>query len=122
MTRTEVDNVRVVRIDRKALAEATPVLVAAHAKWHWDDIPARASVLRSQDGRRPETVHSNCGVNDLRIPGVGSQALHSEIVSLGHPVLQRNPALLTLLIAINSSDVRSQVRKTRLDRAEYDIR
>src|SRR5882724_4085977 len=118
---TEVDNVRVVRINRKALAEATSVLVATHAEWHGEDIPGRASVVGSQDGRRPGTVHSNCGVNDLRIAGVGSHALHSEVISLGHTVLQRNPALLTLLITINPPDVRAQVRETRLDRAEYDI-
>jgi hypothetical protein len=38
-------NVRVVRIDRKALAEATSVLVATHAEWHGEDIPGRAQVV-----------------------------------------------------------------------------
>ena len=50
--------------------------------------------------------------------GVGSHALHTEVISLGHSVLQRNPALLTLVITINPPNVRTQVCKSGLDRAE----
>lgn len=109
MTRPEEQGARVIWIDRKAFAQASSILVAAHAERHGDYGPGRSTIAAAQDRGGLVRIHPGRKIDDIGIARVGGEALDSEVIALPQRVLQRDPALLLCVPAIGAPDVGTEI-------------
>ena len=120
MARSEIEHRRVVGIDRQPFAQPPPVLIAPHGKIHRMGDPGLAPVRRAQDGGPAAPVHAHRRIDHVRIDRIEGDALHTVEAGFRLVVLQRNPAVLRRVEAIDAAHVRAGPGQARLQRAEHD--